>query len=275
VQFKSILFVDIGPSRGLELGSTKFRNTESTQRNFTIHIGEGVISTQYHKARASTGYSFYVDRFLPKSVATLIVLYLIYIRPFAAMLFNNILSIQKKNTVIAVKKTRRSVQKQAGQRRIKKRRATTIRKNDETLDIGYIFCSDETPNKCWTGVELSEILQKESLNRLGVRINLWAWWHIIIGITKTHLEQIAPFFPVMTRLAERYLSRIYTGAFSPGRPDIKKGSVCQYMVWMLPSPVEISLNYCVYIVESPEYGIIGWDYWRMMMNWRIMDCPWS
>jgi len=43
-------------------------------------------------------------------------------------------------------------------------------------------------------VELSEILQEESLKRLRVKINLWAWQHIIIGITKAHLEEIAPFF---------------------------------------------------------------------------------
>ena len=71
-----------------------------------------------------------------------------------------------------------------------------INKNDddEAVDVGYIFCSDESPNKYWTGVELSEILQEESLKRLNVKINLWAWRHIIIGITKTHLEEIAPFF---------------------------------------------------------------------------------
>jgi hypothetical protein len=43
-------------------------------------------------------------------------------------------------------------------------------------------------------VELSEILQEESLKELGVRINLWAWRHIIIGIAKAHLQEIAPFF---------------------------------------------------------------------------------
>ena len=70
-----------------------------------------------------------------------------------------------------------------------------FKKEEKQLDrLNYIFCSDESSNKCWTGVELSEILQEESLERLDVKINLWAWRHIIIGITKAHLEEIAPFF---------------------------------------------------------------------------------
>jgi hypothetical protein len=82
------------------------------------------------------------------------------------------------------------------------------------LDMGYIFCNDETPNKCWMGVELSEILQEESLKRLGVKINLWAWRHIIIGITKAHLETVAPFFARNEKLCREPLeTNIYLSIF--------------------------------------------------------------
>jgi hypothetical protein len=80
------------------------------------------------------------------------------------------------------KKIAHSVTKQASRRRQKKVRPRIVRiisKNgdgggddNDALDVGYIFCSDESPNKCWTGVELSEILQEESRNRLNVKINL-------------------------------------------------------------------------------------------------------
>lgn len=114
------------------------------------------------------------------------------------MLYRNTLSSKKKkkkaNTAVA-KKVPRSVSKQAGRRRVRREGLPRVAdEEDDTLDLGYIFCSDESPNKCWTGVELSEILQQESLERLGVKINLWAWRHIIIGITKAHLEEIAPYF---------------------------------------------------------------------------------
>jgi hypothetical protein len=109
------------------------------------------------------------------------------------------------STVAKNKKIARSVSKQAGHRRSKKIRMRSVRvtgkdggddddDDDDARDVGYIFCSDKSPNKYWTGVELSEILQKESLQRLNVKINLWAWRHIIIGIAKAHLEEIAPFF---------------------------------------------------------------------------------
>jgi hypothetical protein len=82
------------------------------------------------------------------------------------------------------------------------------------LDLGYVFCSDESPNKYWTGVELSEILQQESLERLGVKINLWAWRHIIIGITKAHLEEIAPYFCKNEKVCKTLLeSNIYYHIF--------------------------------------------------------------
>ena len=191
------------PFRGRELGSTKFQNTQSCLRNLFVTHGEAFISTEYHKARTSTNYSFCVVRYLPESVATLVALYIIYVRPFAKMLFNNIVLSQQTdlaNTVInKARPSRRAkrtmkpcmkIEKQVGRRRIQKRGQTPV----DLSDPGYIFCSDESPNKCWTGTDLSEILQKESSARLGVRINLWAWRHIIIRIAKEHLEEVAPFF---------------------------------------------------------------------------------
>ena len=141
-----VYFTGGQPFRGRELGSVKYRNTESSSRNYSIQNGEGLITTEYHKARASTNYSFYVVRFLPDSVATLIALYLVYIRPFAKMLYRNALSPEPKTNTVTIKTVSRSVSKKAGQRQAKKktsvrigRTAKVVKDEDEMLDRGYIY----------------------------------------------------------------------------------------------------------------------------------------
>ena len=211
-----VFFTEGRSSRGFELGSAKYKNTRSCSRNLAILNGEAFVASEYNKSRASTNYSFHVARFLPEPVAILMILYLTYVRPFVKMLFNNTQSPQPRQQEKKAKKVGRSVQKQAGQRRkVRKRYVRAAgEKDDETLDRGYIFCSDERPNQCWTGVQLSEILQEESLKRLRVKINLWAWRHIIIGITKAHLEEIAPFFSRDEKVCKERLDKnIYYSIF--------------------------------------------------------------
>ena len=118
------------------------------------------------------------------------------------------------------KKVPHKVSKKPGQRQqVKRRSSEAIRSvgfpnENDPSDRGYIFCSDKSLNKCWTGVELSEILQEESLQELQVKINLWAWRHIIIGIAKAHLEEIAPFFDKDEKACKALLARnIYSSIF--------------------------------------------------------------
>ena len=103
------------PARGPELGSIKFRNSKFSLRNFFVIWGRGCYCTEYHKARASTNFSYFVVRYLPDAVTTMILLYIVYIRPFANMIYNQISS--TKNTD----------------------------------DGNYLFCSDKSPHKCWNG----------------------------------------------------------------------------------------------------------------------------
>ena len=91
------------PFRERELGLTKFQNTGSCLRNLYITDGEAYISTKYHEVRASTNYSFCIIRYLPESVATFIALYIVYIHPFAKMLFANIIFVERiesANTIV-------------------------------------------------------------------------------------------------------------------------------------------------------------------------------
>jgi hypothetical protein len=118
--------------------------------------GNGMYATEYHKTRAWTNNSFYVIRFLPRRVTELALLYLAYIRPFACMLY-------------------------AHGREIKN-------------DAGYLFCSDRSLEKCWDGDVLTDVLQRESMARLGSKLGIWAFRHILIGITKVHVKEIAGYF---------------------------------------------------------------------------------
>jgi len=150
---------------------------------------------QYHKARASTNYSFHVARYLPKSVTSLIVTYLAYIRPFAKLVFRN--CFQQQYDPCTRPKDREG-RVQMYMEKLMRSSGTVIPQTHEreghVVDKGYIFCDDESPNECWAGPELSEALGNESESRLNVKIGLWTWRHIIIAITKAHLEEIAPFF---------------------------------------------------------------------------------
>lgn len=156
------------PARGPELGSIKFRNSTFSLRNFFIMSGRGCYYTEYHKSRASTNFSYFVVRYLPDTVTALTLLYIAYIRPFISMIYNQ----------------------------------TSSNKN-VAEDGNYLFCNDESPHECWNGQMLSKILQKETQSRLGVKVNMWAYRHIVIGIAKKHLKEVGPYFERDDEAAEQ------------------------------------------------------------------------
>ena len=159
-----------------------------------IHEGQGFTMVHYHKARGSTNYSFHIARFLPTSVTKLIVFYIVYIRPFVKLVFRQCF---QSGCDPSPKRKGREQQAQNFIERLTRRTKNTDQQPNDDLSIidkGYIFCDDKSPNECWSGTELSAILQEESERRLGTKIGIWTWRHVIIAITKAHLEEIAPFF---------------------------------------------------------------------------------
>ena len=159
------------PARGSEIGSVKFRNSGSTLRNFFIIRGNAFFVIEYHKARAVTNHSYFVVRCLPPRVAELTVLYIAYIRPFSSLLYSQI----------------------------------SFRQNSSDGD--YLFCSDESPDKPWEGGQLSEALQRESEASLKVKVNMWAYRHIAVQMTRMHVKEIYPHFEKDDTLWEAMLSR--------------------------------------------------------------------
>ena len=158
--------VDGQPARGPELGSVKFRNSTFFVRNFFVIGDNAFYSTEYHKARASTNFSYFFVRYFPPHLTQLAMLYIAYIHPFCNLLFNQI---SFKN------------------------------------DGDYLFCSEESNHKCWDGKVLTRILQDESKARLDVKINLWAYRHIAIAIAKMHVKEIVDHFEKDDALWERML----------------------------------------------------------------------
>lgn len=151
------------PPRGPEIGSIRFRNTIKDIRNIFVDADGNVFYViSYNKSRAISNDSFHIARYLPEEVGRLLMLYTTYIRPFAHSLYNDLQRAMGKPTV------------------------------DDDGD--YLFCDDGKPTTCWTGPQLSKILQRETGNRLQYKINIWMWRHIAVSITRKYVKQIAAHF---------------------------------------------------------------------------------
>lgn len=162
-----------GPSRGDEAGSVKFRNSAQSVRNLNVDKARMYSYIGYNKSRAARNNSFYVVRYLPEALARLTFIYVAFIRPFAHSLYCQLHADGQEALVID--------------------------------DGDYLFCEEGRPDVCWLGPKLSSILQRETEKRLGVRINLWAYRHIAIAITRRHVKEIAAHFAKDDKACERQL----------------------------------------------------------------------
>jgi hypothetical protein len=97
------------------------------------------------------------------------ILYLAYVRPFANMVYNQITAFPNMD------------------------------------DSNYIFCSDKSPMISWDGRILSKTLQMISQAKLGVKLNIWAYRQIVIGMARVYLKSIAPFWEKNEKACHRLL----------------------------------------------------------------------
>jgi len=208
----------------------------------SYRYGEAVIHHSYNKSSAATGYSFHTARYPSDDVSLMMALYLIYVRPFTTLLYNNIreddedalprkkrktgppkkrtktksnLKLEKSTMSSSIVKSEKSKSEKSTTsltiHSIERYRAAVRRRNqkaneiDLTQDRCYIYCSRKTPNICWKGRKLSDILQRDSVEWLGQRINLWMWRQILTGIVKTFLVEIAPFWEKDQRACKELL----------------------------------------------------------------------
>jgi hypothetical protein len=74
------------PPRGTEITSIRIHNTAEVMRNLIFREGRLLLVIGYNKARASNHHAFYTVRYIPRRLAVLVFLYLVYIRPFVDFL---------------------------------------------------------------------------------------------------------------------------------------------------------------------------------------------
>ncbi len=75
------------PARATELHTLLLKNSPAGPRSLYWRYGTLVIHLKYNKTRSSTGQDAFVPRFLPPEVASLLLWYLVYVKPFAEQVF--------------------------------------------------------------------------------------------------------------------------------------------------------------------------------------------
>lgn len=152
------------PARAPELLSLRHRNTETGRRN--VFVADGLVSfvSRYHKGFYLRNDSKLIHRFVPRVVGTLVVRYLWLVLPFA----NRIDTYYAHLT----------------------QQARTKVPSQDTL----IWSPDPATMRDWDSDRFSQCLRRETAIGLrGQRINIPAYRHIAIGISRRFLRSSAAF----------------------------------------------------------------------------------
>lgn len=164
------------PARASELIGMRYANTkQGGLRNILIDRGLMVFVTCYHKNYRSSGNMKIIHRYLPREVGELLIRYLHLVLPFSQA----VQSVIKKAdglspflwSDVTVKKEEKS--------------------EDKDEDEGYETGDPDSTihhSKEWTSERLRKIMQKHSRQWLGVELNISAWRHIAIGISRRYLQ---------------------------------------------------------------------------------------
>ena len=157
--------------REFELELIKFRNNTFSLRNFFIIDEKVFYIMKYHKIKASTQYSYFIMRYLPRHLAKLMIIYIIYIHLFYNLLFNQI----------------------------------SVKKN--SLNENYLFYSKESNDKYWDDKKLMKIMQCESETQSGFKINIFKYCHIIVMMTWIYMKKIIDYFAKNDIIWQKMLNR--------------------------------------------------------------------
>ena len=189
---------------------------------------------EYNKARASTNYSFHVVLYLPKSMTTLVTLYLIYIRPFAKMFV-------PQCSVASAGGNQRGRDKEGSSQRIKASRSTTSQKRDppessmrRTRTWPWIVVISFVPTnlsinagRAWN---CPKFCRRNPSNDWESRL-ICRHGGISSSASQRHIwRRLLPFSPKTIKVVKKCSNGIYFITFSHGRPDIKEESMCRRMV---------------------------------------------
>jgi hypothetical protein len=172
--------------RSTELFSLECCNGPSTERGVYVYNGFMIYVTRHHKAKKSTNKEFNVARFLPTQAGKLLFYYLVYIRPFAEMLFREVCTYSVQNS------------------------------------SSFMFCSNKDPQKPWTSQRLTRVLREKSAEVLEKPIGIALYRQLSIAITEKHVKCLArPFNRHDDRSIEADTSVVF--AWQSGHRPMQRG----------------------------------------------------
>jgi superfamily II DNA helicase RecQ len=172
------------PARASELVGMRFANTkQGGLRNIFIDRGMMVFMTTYHKNYQSSGRMKIIHRYLPREAGELLFRYLWLVLPF----WQAVQAVTEKADQLSP-----FIWSDAAQKEERKDEDSEQREGLERQDEGYICDSSEYRTvhrgKQWTSERMRKVMQKQSEKWMGVRLNISAWRHIAIAISRRYLR---------------------------------------------------------------------------------------
>ena len=173
------------PARATELIGIRYANTkQGGLRNIFIDRGMMVFVTTYHKNYQSSGKMKIIHRYLPQEVGEILLRYLWLVLPFWQAVQSVVEKADQLSPFIwsdAVSPRKEEASKEPGE-------GVASRDMDEGYKSSQADVKTMHQSKQWTSERLRKIMQKESEKWLGVKLNISAWRHIAIGISRRYLN---------------------------------------------------------------------------------------
>lgn len=148
-----ILFLRLGQGlRTPELSSLECYNGLGTSRGIYVHDGLLVYITRHSKARQATNQEFQVARYLCRKDSALLARYLVYVRPFADMLYRKCY--------------------------------------DREQDRRLLFAAPDQPQRPWGADVLTKALKGLTQSVCGAAFGVQIYRQISIAVTEQHIKGI-------------------------------------------------------------------------------------
>jgi hypothetical protein len=154
------------PARGPEVNSVKAENPKDFFRNVFVYNGHLCFLTEYHKARSSTNYAFYVARFFPSIVGRMLYTYIVYVRPYVEHLAARVHR-QNQNDEVVPSQSAEGTQNQKPQNT-------------------YLF-TDPLKNEAFWDTSILTNALKRSSRSLDVLFTVRIYRHVAIGIIRKYI----------------------------------------------------------------------------------------
>jgi superfamily II DNA helicase RecQ len=197
------------PPRGTELVTVQYRNSANgDSRGIFIEDGLVVFVTKYHKNVGQTGKGKVVHRYMPREVGALVVYYLWFASPFwhqihgaahGKAMDRGTYLWQPQPEKQWQKPVRKRERSDGGSQSSKRQRSSQSHNASRTAspDRWEEPCEDEqlvdepeTVEK-WNTNRVKHALQKESVPRMGVKLNVLAWRHGTNAIYRRYIQNRA------------------------------------------------------------------------------------